>query len=67
MKDWQLRVIEEKHELDRKLMSLSSFIGSEDFKKESPYVQNILKTQKNIMLEYSDCLLSRIVYFHAYT
>ena len=63
--DYQLRVIEEKREIDKKIIALTSFIHSE----KSPLVKitdaesERLERQLYIMIEYSKVLRQRIYAF----
>ena len=57
---WLERVIKEKAELDKKILALITFTGTEQFN-ELLYVQRErLITQREIMLQYSDILRERI-------
>ena len=64
MDNYQLRVIEEKTELDKKLESLNAFLASDSFNNVKPYQQEKLKQQRFIMQEYSEILKSRISDFN---
>ncbi len=64
MSDWQDRVIEEKVELDEKIVKLTSFIFSQ--KPGVPIdldMTGVLTTQLNAMQDYSRVLLIRISMF----
>ena len=63
MEAYQLRVIEEKKELDAKIKSLENFLKLEIFVKIEKSEQNRLKSQLNIMREYATILHQRIINF----
>jgi hypothetical protein len=64
MQAHQLRVVEEKSELDKKAHALSEFIGhSNTFETLDPAEQERLKEQNDIMWQYSDILSARIAAF----
>jgi hypothetical protein len=64
MQPYQLRVINEKEELDSKALALSSFIGESDiFETLDPEEQERLKEQNDIMWSYSEILGKRIAAF----
>ena len=61
MEDYQLRVVEEKRELDDKIEKLDDFISSKDFlKKVSSIQQDLLIQQLMFMKNYSMVLHHRI-------
>ncbi len=60
---WQLRVIEEKKELDARLVKLSEFLSGEAFAVMTEDDQELLLSQKNHMSTYSDILGERIARF----
>ena len=61
MKDYQLRVVEEKKELDLKLEALDNFLTSEHFTtKVSSTQQDLLFLQHQWMSNYSKVLELRI-------
>ena len=60
---WQDRVIAEKVDLDEKVGKLIEFIDSAAFAETSPYEQNLLVRQKEIMQDYSRVLDQRIATF----
>lgn len=61
MEDYQLRVVEEKKELDLKLEALDKFITSENFTtKVSSIQQDLLYLQHQWMSNYSKILEMRI-------
>ena len=61
MKDYQLRVVEEKKELDDKIEKLDDFISSKDFLKTvSSIQQDLLLLQHQWMSNYSKILGMRI-------
>ena len=60
----QQRVVEEKTELDVKANALSQFIGhSPIFEKLDPSEQERLKSQNDVMWQYSEILSARIAAF----
>lgn len=66
MGDWQDRVIEEKQELDKKIIKLSTFQKTDGFQRmqieaEGDYV--LLKNQLRVMKKYSKLLELRIKRF----
>jgi len=64
MQDYQLRVVEEKAELDRKAQALSELIGlSPIFAELDLAEQERLKVQNDIMWQYSEILGARIAAF----
>ena len=63
MKPHQLRVIEEKNELDQKLNALLIFMDGEVFQSLSAIDQSLLVIQSNLMASYSTVLKSRIDLF----
>lgn len=64
MKDYQLRVIDEKEELDKKAKALSQFIGlNSTFETLDEDEQERLKEQCEIMWLYSEILGKRIKAF----
>ena len=60
---WQLRVIEEKKELDARLVKLSEFLSWKAFAVMTEEDQELLLSQKNHMNCYSDILGKRIARF----
>jgi len=62
-KPYQLRVIDEKEELDTKLTNLWSFMGSVPFKQLDMAEQIRLQRQRFVMMQYSDILRERIDHF----
>ena len=60
---WQLRVIEEKKELDARLVKLSEFLTGKAFQEMTEDDQELLLSQKNHMNCYSDILGKRIARF----
>lgn len=64
MEPHQIRVIEEKGELDKKLDKLSSFLSQD----KPPYVDTeewkLLQLQQQQMTDYSDTLANRINLFN---
>lgn len=64
MKDFQLRVIEEKKELDERATKLSDFIGvSPEFEKLDSEEQERMKVQNDLMWQLSEVLGKRIENF----
>ena len=61
--DYQQRVIEEKKELDEKIVNLRGFVGTEPFSKLSPRAQTLLMQQDATMRNYSHILADRIKLF----
>ncbi|WP_428743187.1 crAss001_48 related protein [Tenacibaculum sp.] len=59
----QLRVIEEKKELDMKLFNLSNFLFSEKFEELEMSDKHLLNSQFDIMRRYSEILETRIKNF----
>jgi hypothetical protein len=57
------RVINEKRELEEKILKLSEFILSEKFDTLSEDHRFLLAKQQNIMQDYSDVLADRILLF----
>lgn len=58
--DFQKRVVDEKKDLDSKLLRLWHFIASEEFKKVPIIERGRLSQQFNIMKQYSAILAERI-------
>ncbi len=64
MQPHQLRVVDEKTELDTKATALSNFIGhSPIFETLDPAEQERLREQNDIMWQYSEILGARIAAF----
>lgn len=64
MQEHQQRVVDEKTELDEKLVKLSDFLATNPlFNDLDPAEQDRLKRQNDIMLEYSQVLEERIIAF----
>ncbi len=63
MEPWQQRVVEEKKELDEKLVKLHDFISGETFKSMDWPQATMLKRQRAIMRDYSAVLAERIKAF----
>jgi hypothetical protein len=59
----ELRVINEKRELEENILKLSEFILSEKFDTLSEDHRYLLAKQQNIMQDYSDVLSDRILLF----
>jgi hypothetical protein len=64
MEDWQLRVVEEKDELDKKASKLVDFIMGEKSANIQGDERYLLIQQRNVMLSYSDILAARINLFY---
>jgi hypothetical protein len=60
MQDYQLRVVAEMEELDKKITALENFIESPAWEKVSPKQQVLLCQQLDCMVAYSACLSDRI-------
>ena len=60
---WQLRVIEEKKELDARLVKLSEFFSGKAFSEMTEDDQELLSSQKTHMTSYSGILGERIARF----
>ena len=60
---WQLRVIEEKKELDARLVKLSEFLSGKAFSEMTEDDQELLSSQKTHMSCYSGILGERIARF----
>lgn len=63
METWQIRVIDEKRELDEKREKLGEFKGTKFFANLSWQDQERLNTQAHIMTMYSAILGERIAFF----
>lgn len=63
MKDYQLRVIDEKAELDAKIAKLKLFIYAATFESLDSSDKALLKDQFNVMTKYSNILADRIERF----
>jgi len=63
MENYQLRVIEEKRELDIKRDNLQKFINSTTFDGLSSDTKSLILNQQGIMFSYSTCLTERIFDF----
>lgn len=62
---YQERVIKEKEELDLKIKRLGAFITSENNKELSDMSQYLLRSQYDLMRQYSNCLEQRIKMFNS--
>ncbi len=60
MEQYQVRVIEEKEELDKKILNLIKFFETETFVKLSLDEQERMKRQAKVMTDYSIVLGERI-------
>lgn len=60
MKPHEQRIIDEKNALDEKLIKLSSFVRTEAFYALRTEDRQLLRRQREVMLEYSDILGDRI-------
>lgn len=63
MQDWQQRVIDERDELDQKLIKLQNFLVSSATDRLSETDLGLLKHQAQLMLEYTAVLPKRIERF----
>jgi len=63
MQDYQLRVIEEKKELDAKLEKLAAFNVSDNFRDVSDLQRGLMVQQESVMGHYSNILGERITAF----
>jgi hypothetical protein len=63
MEAYQLRVVEEKTQLDVKIANLQLFLSEVMFSKLSPKEQHLLKRQLEVMIEYGKILFGRIELF----
>ena len=65
MKDWQERVLNEHIALSTRLTALASFISRRDpqFLALAPRDQQLMKLQRDAMLEYEDILSERLSRF----
>lgn len=61
--DWQVRVIEEKANLDAKIEKLQIFFGTGDYARLRDPDRDLLREQKRHMLAYSGVLDRRISRF----
>ena len=62
MEDWQQRVLDERRELDERLVKLLSFLVNKSFGVSKADV-DLLCDQRDIMIEYRDVLDARIARF----
>lgn len=65
LQPYQTRVIDERHELDRKRASLRVFIGSPEWRELPEVEQSLLNRQLGAMTMYSNVLGERIAAFTA--
>jgi hypothetical protein len=63
MRDYQLRVVQERKELSEKLEKLEQFLMGNDYLNLAGSEQNRLVRQTLIMVDYRDVLDERIAYF----
>ena len=61
--DGQQRVIDEKNALDEKLIKLSAFVRTDEFYALDTEDRQLLRRQREVMLQYSDILGDRIARF----
>jgi hypothetical protein len=61
--EWQIRVAEEKEELDQKLERLSHFLKTEGYTTLKMIDRQLLEQQQRVMKEYSGILALRIDQF----
>lgn len=64
MKDHELRVVEERNELNIKIAKLESFLESETYENLSEEEKDLLEEQLECMSHYSSILTYRINGFH---
>lgn len=62
---YQLRVVEEKADLDRRLKALTAFLNSTPFLMLDDHNQRLLLRQRTLMVALSDVLGERIAAFKA--
>lgn len=55
------RMITEKTELQEKIIKLITFLGTDEFLKLDGHNQNLLRQQRDSMLQYLDTLTNRIM------
>jgi len=60
MEPYQIRVVEEKKELDQKLLRLRKFFEGKNFQLVEPDEQARMRRQEVIMTDYSNILAERI-------
>jgi len=63
IKGWQERLIEEQKELEGKILRLSRFIMSKDFKNLDDEQRELLFIQRHVMQQYSRVLADRVALF----
>lgn len=63
MSPHEQRVIDEKNALDEKLIKLSAFVRTEEFYALDTEDRQLLRRQREVMLDYSDILGDRIARF----
>ena len=63
MEDWQIRVYQEREELETRLYHLNAFIASPKFQVISFDEQTRLAHQKETMIKYAQALTHRIANF----
>lgn len=59
----QQRVVDEKNALDEKLIKLSAFVRTDTFTALEAEDKQLLRRQREVMLDYSDILGDRIARF----
>ena len=60
MSDLLKRLIEERSQLQEKILKLFNFLGSESYENLSYYEKDLLQIQYSAMETYSKCLDSRV-------
>lgn len=65
MQDWQVKVLEEKFQLDSNINKLYSYLSSSESLLISDYDKHLLELQLQIMLSYSTVLQLRVNTWHA--
>ncbi len=63
MQEYQQRVVDEKNELDTKIVALTAFVFSGKILTVGDQEVNILHAQLSVMASYSRLLADRISYF----
>lgn len=63
MKNYQMRVVSEKSELDQKIESLKAFMASDKYQALPKHHQMLMIEQMNAMTRYSNVLHLRIAFF----
>jgi len=61
MEAFKVRLVNEQFELQEKINKLKPFIESENFKKVDEYQQKLLKEQVDVMDNYNQILIERLL------